>query len=68
MFDHTTIEDRLRTVSWSDYHHPTGMINRFTVQTFQLSATGVLSNGYIKLHRLNYGKLLILFDLKQQKI
>ena len=29
-FDYTAIADRLRTVSWSNYSHPTGVVNRFT--------------------------------------
>ena len=29
-FDYTTIADRLRTVSWSNNSHPTGILNRFT--------------------------------------
>ena len=28
--DYTAIADRLRTVSWSNYSHPTGVVNRFT--------------------------------------
>ena len=30
-FDYTAVADRLRTVSWSNYSHPTGVVNRFTV-------------------------------------
>ena len=26
-FDYTAIADRLRTVSWSNYGHPTGVVN-----------------------------------------
>ena len=29
-FDYTAIADRLRTASWSNYSHPTGVVNRFT--------------------------------------
>ena len=29
-FDYTAVADRLRTVSWSNYGHPTGVVNRFT--------------------------------------
>ena len=29
-FDYTVVADRLRTVSWSNYSHPTGVVNRFT--------------------------------------
>ena len=29
-FDYTAIADQLRTVSWSYYSHPTGVVNRFT--------------------------------------
>ena len=44
-FDSTAIADRLRTVSWSSYSHPTGVVNRFTGPTFPLTATVVLSKG-----------------------
>ena len=26
-FDYTAVTDRLRTVSWSNYGHPTGVVN-----------------------------------------
>ena len=39
--DYTAIADRLRTVSWSNYGHPTGVVNQFTSPTFPLSATAV---------------------------
>ena len=29
-FDNTAIADRLKTVSWSNYNHPTVLVNRFT--------------------------------------
>ena len=29
-FDYTAVADRLRTVSWSNHSHPTGVVNRFT--------------------------------------
>ena len=29
-FDYTVIADPLRTGSWSNYSHPTGVVNRFT--------------------------------------
>ena len=32
MYDYTTIADRLRTVSWSNVGHPTGVVNRCTGQ------------------------------------
>ena len=28
-FDYTAVADRLRTVSWSSYGHPTGVVYRF---------------------------------------
>ena len=40
-FDYTAIADRLRTVSWSCYSQPTGVVNRFTGSTFPLPATAV---------------------------
>ena len=40
-FDYTAVADRLRTVSWSNYCHPTGVVNRFTDPTFPLPATAV---------------------------
>ena len=39
--DYKAIADRLRTVSWSNYGHPTGVVNRFTGPTFPLPATAV---------------------------
>ena len=27
-FDYTAVADRLRTVSWSNYSHPTGVVNQ----------------------------------------
>ena len=33
MFDFTAVAERLRTVSRSNYGHPTGVVNRFTCQT-----------------------------------
>ena len=40
-FDYTAIEHRLRMVSWSNYGHPTGVVNRFTGPTVPLPATAV---------------------------
>ena len=40
-FDYTAVADRLRTVSWSNYGHPTGVVNRLTGPTFPLPATAV---------------------------
>ena len=40
-FDYTTVTDRLSTVSWSNYSHPTGMVNRFMGPTFPLPAITV---------------------------
>ena len=40
-FDYTAIADRLRTVRWSNYSHPTGVVRRFTGPTFLLPATAV---------------------------
>ena len=38
-FDYTTIADRLRTVSWSNSNHPTGMVKPvYERSTFQLTA------------------------------
>ena len=45
-FDYTAIADRLRTVSWSNYSHQTGVVNRFTGPTFSLPATAVYSKGH----------------------
>ena len=33
-FDYTAIADQLRTVCWSNFGHPTGVVNRFTGPTF----------------------------------
>ena len=40
-FDYTAVADRPRTFSWSNYDHPTGVVNRLTGPTFQLPATAV---------------------------
>ena len=41
-FDYTTIEDRLRTVSWSNGSHPTGVVKPvYERSTFPLTATAV---------------------------
>ena len=38
-FDYTAIADRLRTVSWNNYSHPTVGVNWFTDHTSPLSGT-----------------------------
>ena len=49
-FDYTTITDRLRTVSWSDNIHLTGLVNLgFKGRTCSLPATIVKSNGQNKM-------------------
>ena len=46
-FDYTTIADRLRTVSWSNSSHPTGVVKPvYERSTFPLSATAVQSKGH----------------------
>ena len=45
-FDYTAIADRLRTVSWSNYSHPTGVVNRFKGLTVPIPATAVQSKGH----------------------
>ena len=35
-FDYTAVADRFRTVSWSNYCHQIGVVNRFTGPTFPL--------------------------------
>ena len=41
-FDYTTIADRLRTVSWSNSSHPTGVVKPvYKRLTFPLSAIAV---------------------------
>ena len=41
-FDYTTIADRLRTVSWSNSSHPTGVVRPvYERSTFPLTATAV---------------------------
>ena len=38
-FDYTTIADRLRTVSWSNSSHPTGVVKPvYERSTFQITA------------------------------
>ena len=44
---YTTIMDRLRTVSWGNNSHPTGVVKPVNGQpTFPLTATAVLSKGH----------------------
>ena len=45
-FDYTAISDRHRTVSWSNYNNPTGVVNRITGQTYPLPATDVHVHSY----------------------
>ena len=41
-FDYTTIADRLRTVSWNNSSHPTGVVKLgYERSTFPLTATAV---------------------------
>ena len=41
-FDYTTIADRLRTVSWSNSSHPTGVVKPvYERSTFPLTTTAV---------------------------
>ena len=41
-FDYTTIEDRSRTVSWSNSSHPTGVVKPvYKRSTFPLTTTAV---------------------------
>ena len=47
MFDYKAIADRLRTVSWSNFSHPTGVVNPFMSLTFHHTVTAVLSKGHI---------------------
>ena len=43
-FDYTTIADRIRTVSWSNSSHPTGVVKPvYERSTFPLTAKVVLS-------------------------
>ena len=46
-FDYTTIADRLRTVSWDNSSHPSGVVKPvYGRSTFQLTATAVFSEGH----------------------
>ena len=46
-FDYTTIADRLRTVSWSNSSHQTGVVKPvYERSTFPLTATAVQSKGH----------------------
>ena len=47
-FDYTVIVDWLGMFSWSNYSHPTGVVNRFKGPTFPLPATAVLSKGHTR--------------------
>ena len=45
-FDYTTIADRLRTVSWGNDSHPTGVVKPvYVIPTFPLTAKAVKSKG-----------------------
>ena len=46
-FDYTVVADRFRTVSWSNYGHPTGVVNRFTGPTFPLPLLTIFTYCYI---------------------
>ena len=48
IFDYTTIVDRLRTVSWGNDSHPTGVFKPvYGIPTFPLTTKAVLSKGHI---------------------
>ena len=53
-FDYTAIADRLRTVRWNNYSHPTGVVNRFTGPTSPLPATAMLSKEQKILNKTPY--------------
>ena len=46
-FDHKTIAERLRTVSWGNDSHPTGVVKPvYGIPTFPLTAKAVQSKGH----------------------
>ena len=46
-FDYTTIADRLRTVSWSNNNHPTGVVKPvYERSTFPVTAIAVKAKGH----------------------
>ena len=46
-FDYTTIADRLRTTSWGNDSHSTGLVKAvYGITTFSLTAKAVLSKGH----------------------
>ena len=46
-FDYTTIAERLRTVSWGDDSHTTGVVKPvYEIPTFPLTAKAVWSKGH----------------------
>ena len=46
-FDYTTIADRLRTVSWSNNSHPTGVVKPvYGYPTFPLTTKAMKSKGH----------------------
>ena len=45
-FDNTAVADRLRTVSWSNYGNPTGVVNLVYGPNLPISATAVQSKGH----------------------
>ena len=40
-FDYTAVADRLRTVSWTNYGHPTGVVNLVYGPTFPFLAAAM---------------------------
>ena len=46
-FDYTMIADKLRTISWSNNSHPTGVVKPvYERSTLPVAATAVLSKGH----------------------
>ena len=45
-FDYTAVTDQPRTVSWSNYGHPTCVVIRFTGPTLPHPETAVKSKGH----------------------
>ena len=45
-FDYTVVVDRIRTVSWSNYGHPTGVVNLVYGLNLPTPATAVQSKGH----------------------
>ena len=68
-FDYTTIADRLRTVSWSNTSHQTGLVKPvYGYSNFPLTTKAVLSKGHIIIISNTHRFYLCIFDIKTRRV